>query len=134
MMKKNKFHFGSFLLGLLIGLIVLALLAVSLPPQSKAQTNNLLQKETGQVQASANQDAKKISAQVQNILSSFSRQFVQPVSRWFTLQWKNLVAAMHAQASPTCSVLTWLNQARAHFLALLGIQSKPLRLQGCAAV
>jgi hypothetical protein len=36
-MKEHGFHFGSFLLGLLIGVVVLALLAVSLPPKSEAK-------------------------------------------------------------------------------------------------
>jgi gas vesicle protein len=133
-MKEHGFHFGSFLLGLLIGVVVLALLAVSLPPKNEATANTVLQKDISRFQASVNQSVKKVTVQVQDNLSSFSRQYIQPASHWFIQQWKNLVSFAHAQAAPTCSGLAWFNQARAHFLVLLGIHSQPVRFQGCAPV
>jgi gas vesicle protein len=133
-MKKQSFHVGSFLIGLLVGAVVLVSLAVSASPQSEAKTNDLLRKKTGQFEVSATQSVKKVTIQVQDEIPAFFQRNFQSVSRWFSQTWKGLTTSVHASASPICSGLSWLNQAQEHFLAQLGIHSQPWRLQSCAPV
>jgi gas vesicle protein len=133
-MKKQSFHVGSFLIGLLVGAVVLVSLAVSASPQSEAKTNDLLRKKTGQFEVSATQSVKKVTIQVQDEIPAFFQRNFQSVSRWFSQTWKGLTTSVHASASPFCSGQSWLNQAQEHFLAQLGIHSQPWRLQSCAPV
>lgn len=128
--KMQGLHPGSFLTGLVAGVIILILLALSLPPQSELRTNNQLRKTTEQLQVSATQSVRKIRLQIQGDLAAFQKGTLLPISRWFSQGWKGVAALLHTN-TPSCGWLTWLDQARIGFLNLLGVHPQPWNFLGC---
>ncbi len=129
-MKTQVLHPRSFLIGLVAGVIILILLAISIPPQSELRANNQLRKTTEQLQVSATQNVRMIRLQIQGDLAAFQKGTLLPISHWFSQGWKGVAALLHTN-SRSCGWLTWLDQARIGFLNLFDVHPQPWNFLGC---
>jgi len=132
-MKKQTFHIGSFVLGLLAGGVILMLLALSQPLHTETQTSQLLRNESRQIQTSTSRNVNKTWLQVRVDLSTIWQSTLRDVSQSLGKDFTRVKASLHSSSLQPCTWLAWLDQQLVHLADLVKIHSFALKPPVCSS-
>ncbi len=122
-MKRQNFHIGSFLIGLLAGGILLVLLALAMPLRTDTQTVQLLHTRTQQFNLTTNRSLDKTWSQLRSEASNTRQKIVRDVSQTFNKEFHGIVGSLHSPSLLPCTWFTWLDQQSVHLASLVGIHA-----------
>jgi gas vesicle protein len=121
-MRKQHFNFGSFIVGLLAGGVVLMLLALSQPLRTETQTSQLVRNKTQQIQATTTHKVEVILSQVRLELSSGWQKTVRDISQSLRKDFAKVGSGLQPTLQP-CVWFAWLDKELVHLASLAGIHS-----------
>jgi hypothetical protein len=123
-MKKQKFHIGSFLIGLLVGGVLLILVAMLLPLRTGTQTIQSLHITSRQFNASSTNSLEKTWSKLRSEISIDRQKVVGAVNQIFNKDFHGIVATVHNPSLQPCTWLDWLDRQFVHLTSLVGIHAR----------
>ena len=123
-MKRQNFHIGSFLIGLLAGGILLVLLALAMPLRTETQTVQLLHTTSQQFNLTTNRSLEKTWSQIRSEISINPQKIVRDVSQTINKEFHGIVASLHSPSILPCTWFTWLDQQTVRLVSSAGIHAR----------
>jgi hypothetical protein len=122
-MKRQNFHIGSFLIGLLAGGILLVLLALAMPLRTDTQAVQLLQAKSQQFNSTANRSLDKTWSQIRSEVSINRQKIARDVNQTFNKEFHGIVVSLHSPSLLPCTWFSWLDKQSVHLATLVGIHA-----------
>jgi hypothetical protein len=122
-MRKKSLHIGSFLIGLLAGVVILMCLALSQPLHTETQTSQLLRRESRQIQVTSTDSVDKTWLQVRSELSAGWQKIAENASQSFHKDFARVSAGLHGASFQPCTWFAWLDRQFVHFAATVHIHT-----------
>jgi gas vesicle protein len=132
-MKTQNIHIGSFVIGLLVGGVILVVLALSQPLRDETRTSQLLRNDTRQVQVTTSRSFDKTWVQFRSELNLNWQKTVRYISQNFNKDISRIGSNLHSSAFQQCVWSVWLNRQIAHLAALVNLHTGMMNPPACSA-
>lgn len=132
-MKTQNIHIGSLIIGLLAGVVILLVVALSQPLRNETQTSQLLRNDTRQVQLTTTRGVDKTWAQFRSELSLNWQKTVRYISQNFNKNVSKIGSSLHSSALQPCVWVSWLDRQMAHLATLVNLHTGLFNPPACNA-
>jgi hypothetical protein len=136
-MNTRYFHTGSFLIGLLAGVIVVIVVSLNNPAFSSFITQQGFTGKSDQLVVNSEKNLEKAWNQTQTEFNTLKTQLenkvIEPFRVWFNKNWNGAGATIRNSRSLICTQEGWLNRISGEIRSWLHIQAKVSIRPGCAS-